>query len=166
MKRRFHSSRIGRTLPPLFVLVLVASLFEISCGTKGDGGIDEEVTSLGSYEVTAALAEIEGEFVDRADYDYAFVMKYKVLTTHRGAIDSEIIYVGHYNPLKPRDRVADARVPEVGGNLKRFRVGDIHRMALEVPIDEHYMGGIINRYFGQETGPVYWALWTNQVSGQ
>ena len=165
MKSLFHSSLLGRNLPPLFLFILATSLFAISCGTKADDGADEKVTSLGRYEVTAELAEIEGEFVDRADYDYAFVMKYKVLETHRGEIGSEIIYVGHYNPLKPRDGAADARVPEVGGNLKRFRVGDVHRMALEATIDEHYMGGIINRYFGQETGPVYWALWTNRVSG-
>jgi len=37
-------------------------------------------------------------------------------------------------------------------------------MALEVPIDDYYMGGIINRYFGEETGPIYWAVWTNQAS--
>lgn len=150
---------------PLMVVTIALGLLSTSCGTRIDDGSDENVTCLGSYEVTAELVDIEGEFVDRADYDYAFVMKYQVRSVHRGRIDSETICIGHYNPLKPRDRVADARVPEVGGNLKRFRVGDIHRMALEVPIDEHYMGGIINRYFGQKTGPVYWALWTNRVTG-
>jgi hypothetical protein len=36
-------------------------------------------------------------------------------------------------------------------------------MALEVPIDDYYMGGIINKYFGESEDPIYWALWTNLV---
>ncbi|MCB9782889.1 MAG: hypothetical protein H6751_07995 [Candidatus Omnitrophica bacterium] len=46
--------------------------------------------------------EIRGEFVNRADYDYAFVMKYKVLEVHRGKVDSDFIYVAHYNPETER----------------------------------------------------------------
>jgi hypothetical protein len=36
-------------------------------------------------------------------------------------------------------------------------------MALEEPLDEHYMGGIINKYFGNDPGPKYWAVRTNLV---
>ena len=57
----------------------------------------------------------------------------------------------------------DARAGDIGGNLKRFRVGDTQRLALELPIDDYYMGGIINKYFGQIDDPIYWAVWTNQV---
>ena len=96
-------------------------------------------------------------------YDYAHVMKYKVLQVHRGQVDTKTIYVGHYNPAEPRAGVADARVQEIGGNVRQFRVGDIHRMAMEVPIDDHYMGGIINKYFGEVDDPIYWAVWTNRV---
>ena len=46
--------------------------------------------------------------------------------------------------------------------LRQFRAGQVHRMALELPIDDHYMGGIVNKCFGQETGPLYWAVWTDQ----
>jgi len=136
----------------------------ISCAEKKNDGADAKVTTLGTVEVAAELVEIKGEFVDKPLYDYAFVMKYKVLKVHRGAVDVDVIYVGHYNPLKPRDQVADARVPDVGGNVKQFRVGDVHRMALDVPIDDHYMGGIINRYFEQGVGPIYWAVWTNRAT--
>lgn len=140
------------------------ALLCVSCTKKKDDGADPKVITLGTFEVTAELAEILGEFVDKPLYDYAFVMKYKVLKVHRGTVDADVIYVGHYNPLKPRDQVADARVPDVGGNVKQFRVGDVHRMALEVPIDDHYMGGIINRYFDQGVGPIYWAVWTNRAT--
>jgi hypothetical protein len=134
-----------------------------SCAKKTDPGVDAQVTSLGSVEVTAELLEIPGEVRNDPLYDYAHVMKYKVLTVHRGQVDKDVIYVGQYNPAKPRDAAADARVGQIGGNLKQFRVGDVHRLAMEVPIDDYYMGGIINKYFGQTEDPVYWALWTNRV---
>lgn len=133
-----------------------------SCGGPSQAPVvDENVTTRGHFEVTATLEEVRGEFVDRANYDYAFVMKYKVLEVHRGAMEGDTIYVAHYNPQKPRAEAADARVPDIGGNVRRFRPGDAHRMALEVPIDDYYMGGIINRYFEEYSGPVYWAVWTN-----
>lgn len=147
--------------PPAALLLLVLAL---SCAQQATTGEDAHVTTAGSIEITAKLVDVPGEFVNRPMYDYAFVMKYQVLAVHRGEVAGDTIYIGHYNPLKPRARAADARVPEVGGNLRKFRVGDVHRMALEVPIDDHYMGGIINRYFGKEdTGPIYWALWTNRA---
>jgi hypothetical protein len=34
-------------------------------------------------------------------------------------------------------------------------------MALETPMDDHYMGGIVDKYFGKHEGPEYWAVWTN-----
>jgi len=146
----------------LFFLLLV--LFGASCANKVDTGEDPNVTTLGSIEVTARLEEIRGDLIDDPLYDYAHVMKYKVLQVHRGEANKETIYVGHYNPAEPRASVADARVQQIGGNVRQFRVGDVHRMALEVPIDDHYMGGIINKYFGEIDDPVYWAIWTNRVT--
>ena len=149
----------------LSVLSLLCVLFLCtSCSKKPDTGEDDKVTTLGSIEVTAQLLEIRGKIIDDPLYDYAHVMKYKVLKVHRGKVNGDIIYVGHYNPAEPRSTVADARVPKIGGNLKRFRAMDIHRMALEVPIDDYYMGGIINKYFGQTKDPIYWAVWTNLVT--
>jgi len=137
----------------------------VSCAKKTEApAADPNVTTRGSIEVTAELAEIRGDLIDDPMYDYAHVMKYKVLQVHRGTVDKETIYVGHYNPAEPRGSVADARVQEIGGNVKQFRVGDVHRMALEVPIDDHYMGGIINKYFGEVNDPVYWAIWTDKAA--
>ena len=133
------------------------------CGPAPESGEDAEVRTRGSFEVTARLTEIRGELIDRPDYDYAFVMKYEVIEVYRGEVGEGALYVGHYNPIKPRSEAADERADDVGGRLLRFRVGDAHRMALERPIDDYYMGGIVNRYFGEETGPIYWAVWTNRV---
>jgi hypothetical protein len=151
-------AHINLLLSSLCVLVFCAS-----CSKKPDTGEDAKVTTLGSIEVTAQLLEIRGKIIDDPLYDYAHVMKYRVLQVHRGKIDGDIIYVGHYNPAETRNSVADARVREIGGNLRRFKATDIHRIALEVPIDDYYMGGIINKYFGESKDPIYWALWTNLV---
>ena len=40
----------------------------------------------------------------------------------------------------------------------------LHRMALESPMDDHYMGGIVDKYFGQRTGTSYWAVWTDRAA--
>lgn len=140
-----------------------------SCGKKSDGpggtGEDSKVTTLGTVDVTARLAEVPpGAIFKRELYNYATILKYEVMRVHRGTVNGDTIFVGHYNPFKPRPEAADQRVKGIGGNLKSFRAGQVHRMAMEVPIDNHYMGGIINRYFGQDTGPIYWAVWTNLVS--
>jgi len=152
-----------RRINILVIFMLCVLSLCASCSKKPDTGVDDKVTTLGSIEVTAQLLEIKGKIIDDPLYDYAHVMKYKILEVHRGKVEKDTIYVGHYNPAEPRSSVADARVSEIGGNLRTFRATDIHRMALEVPIDDYYMGGIINKYFGESEDQIYWALWTNLV---
>jgi len=120
----------------------------------------------GSIEVTAKLVEIpDGAIFDRPLYNYATVLKYQVLTVRRGNVKGETIYVGHYNPAKPRSEVADKRVHDIGGNLKAFRPGQVHHMALEGSMLDHFTGGILNKYSEEDTDPIYWAVWTDLVSG-
>ena len=147
----------------IFFLSAVILILYSACGSKKSTGVDEHVTSLGTVEVTAELVQIIGELVDRPLYDYVFIFKYKVLEVHRGEINSEYIYVGHYNPLKARSDVSDANSGKIGGDVKTFEGGDIHRMALDTPLDDFYMGGIINRYFDEIEDAPYWAIWSNQV---
>jgi hypothetical protein len=146
----------------LLALVLVLA----SCGKPSDGSNasaeDPHLTTNGTVEVTAKLVEVpEGAIFKRDLYDYATILKYQVVKVQRGQVTTNMLFVGHYNPWKPRAEAADKRVKGIGGRLKHFRAGDTHRMALEVPIDDHFMGGIVNKYFGKETGPLYWAVWTN-----
>ncbi len=123
---------------------------------------DPHLATNGTVEVTAKLVEVpDGSIFERDLYDYATILKYQVVQVHRGEVKSDAIYVGHYNPWKPRAEAADRRVKGIGGRLRQFRAGDTHRMALDVPIDDYFMGGIVNKYFGTETGPLYWAVWTN-----
>ncbi|HYG34213.1 MAG TPA: hypothetical protein VEC99_05490 [Clostridia bacterium] len=147
-------------------VLLVLSLLAMSCGPSGSAPVasskDSPVATNGTVEVTAKLVEIpEGAIFKRDLYDYATVLKYSVVKVHRGEVKADTIYVGHYDPWKARGEAVDGRVKNVGGNLKRFVAGQTHRLALEVPIEDHFMGGIVNKYFGQATGPIYWAVWTD-----
>jgi hypothetical protein len=112
--------------------------------------------------VTARLVEVpEGAIFKRDLYNYTTILKYEILKVHRGQIDAKTIFVGHYNPWKPRADAADRLVKDIGGDLKQFRAGQVHRMAMEAPLDDYFMGGIVNKYFGRDAGPLYWAVWTN-----
>jgi hypothetical protein len=144
---------------------LLALCMGVSCGSSDHvaaTGADPQVTTRGAVEVTARLVEIpEGAIFKRDLYDYATILKYQVLQVHRGQVQGDTIFVGHYDPWKPRGEAADRRIKGIGGNLRQFQAGQIHRLALDVPIEDHFMGGIVNKYFGRETGPLYWAVWTN-----
>ena len=143
-----------------FWLGLAVALATFSCAKRGDSGVDREVTTLGTIEVTAKLLEIPGPFPPNDLYNYAYVLKYKVLTVDRGKVEGDEILVAHYNPLKPRSAAQDEFSGKVGGHLERFRAGDVHRMALEAPLDNFWMGGVVDKYFEQK-GVRYWAVWTN-----
>lgn len=153
-------------LRPRFLLLLVLLSCAACAQQKNENAqaavASTEVTTRGSVEVTAELVEVpEGAIFKRDLYNYATILKYKVVQVHRGTVDGEYLYVGHYNPWKARSEVTDDRVQDVGGSVRSFRAGETHRMALEVPIDDYFMGGIVNKYFEQATGPLYWAVWTD-----
>ena len=148
-------------------LTSYASLILLLAGCGGPAptdGADPKVTAMGTIEVTAKLVDIPGTFPPNDIYDYAYVMKYEIVQVHRGEA-SGTIFVGQYNPLKNRAEAADERSGEIGGNVTRFRTGDLHRLALDVPIDNFCMAGIVNEYAEKEPSddPIYWAIWTNQV---
>jgi hypothetical protein len=147
----------------LAVVLITAACTERREGTAGSGP-DPELARRGSIEVTAKLVEIpEKAIFQREGYNYATVLMYYVQEVHRGRVKGKVIFVGHYNPAKPRSEAADRFVPDVGGNLKSFKAGQVHRMALEGSMLDHYMGGILNKYFGQHPDPIYWAVWTDLV---
>ena len=119
----------------LLPILLGAGGFGLSCGTFPDrNGEDSRVTTLGTIEVTARLIEIpEGAIFRRELYDYATVLKYEVIEVHRGDVIWDTIFVGHYNPFKPRSEAADQRVRIIGGNLHDFRTGQIHQRITPLP---------------------------------
>ena len=104
----------------------------------------------------------EGAIFQRQMYNYATILMYQVIQVHRGSVKGQIIFVGHYNPFKPRAEAADQRVPDIGGNLKSFAPGS-SRMALEGSMIDHFSGGSSTGTAGW-TLTDYWAVWTDLVS--
>jgi hypothetical protein len=147
----------------LLLAALALALSDKRSSASSSAGEDAQVKSLGNVEVTARLVEIpDGAIFQRDLYDYATILKYQVVAVHRGVVEKDAtIYVGQYNPWKSRAEAADKRAKGIGGTLRQFRAGQLHRMALETPMDDHFMGGIVDKYFGKHSGPAYWAVWTN-----
>jgi hypothetical protein len=148
-------------------LLVAVGLMSAACAERRENAAssDPELAKRGSIEVTAKLVEIPEKAIFRRElYNYATVLKYQVLEVHRGKVRGETIYVGHNNPFNPRSEAADKRAPDIGGNLKEFRAGQVHRMALEDSMVDHFSGAILNSYSEEDIDPVYWAVWTNLVS--
>ncbi len=145
-------------------LLLAVSLMVAACGGRSPG---HAPGTRGNIEVTAKLLEIpEGAIFDRPMYNYVTVLKYQVLEVHRGRVKGETIYVGQFNPAKPRSEAASPRVPDIGGNLKSFRAGQVHRMILDDTMldPEQFREGILNKYSEEDTDPIYLAVRTDLVS--
>ncbi|MGH7968079.1 MAG: hypothetical protein ACREIC_05060 [Limisphaerales bacterium] len=151
-----------------FLALLPLALLLIACDRKADSHTgsspDPALATNGTIEVTARLVEIPDGAIFKGDlYHYATILKYQVLKVHRGEVKGDILYVGQYDPWKARRDAADPRAKGIGGSLQRFQAGQVQHMALEVPIEDHFMGGIVNKYFGKTSGPLYWAVWTDRV---
>src|SRR5262245_29001277 len=132
--------RSGFLGPALGLLLVVQALSLAGCRPSADArATDPHFATNGVVEVTARLVEIpEGAIFQRELYDYATILKYAVVKVHRGELSpGATLYVGHYNPWKPRSEAADRRAPGIGGALRQFRAGELHHLALEAPIDDH-----------------------------
>ena len=162
------SLRTSRTV--VGSLLLAVGLMAAACAERREGAaararIPSSRSGAASRSRRNSSRSPRGRSSSDELYNYATVLKYQVLEVHRGKVKGQTIYVGHYNPFKPRSEAADRRVPDVGGNLKSFRAGQVHRMALEESMLDHFTGGILNMYSEEDTDPIYWAVWTDLVSG-
>ena len=132
-----------------------AAAAALACGCQGPRD---------TVEVTAQLLDVPpGAIFKRDLYNYATVLKYRVLCVHRGRVAEDVIYVAHYNPFKRRAEAADRRVRNVGGDLDAFLAGDAHRMVLVPDAEAHYMGGVVNLYLDQGASKPYWAVRTDRA---
>ena len=97
-----------------------------------------------TIEVTARLTKIPGKFPADDLYDYAYVMQYQV---EGGAMDKQTILVAHYKPRRARTDIDDAMKKVVGGSLKRFDVGALHRLTLTGTMREVWKGAVVDEFF-------------------
>jgi hypothetical protein len=111
--------------------------------------------------VKAELVDIPGLFPANDLYNYAYVMKYKVLKVLSGNYADTEILVGHYNPRFARAEIKDGLDSLVGGNLKSFQVGDVHYLVLS-SMESKWNGAIEDDFFTDKRTR-YWALWTDKL---
>src|SRR4029079_10123624 len=90
-------------------------------------------------EVRAKLVEIPSSFPPDDLYDYAYVMRYEVIG---GPMDKSQILVAHYKPRVPRNKIKDAAKLHVGGTLRSFAQGDVHKLKLSPELKKMWKGNL------------------------
>jgi hypothetical protein len=97
-----------------------------------------------TIEVTARLLKIPGKYPADDLYDYAYVMQYQV---EGGEMDKQTILVAHYKPRRARTEIDDNMKKVVGGSLKRFDVGALHRLTLTAKMRDVWKGAVVDEFF-------------------
>ncbi len=123
--------------------------------------LPEKPPVAGELVLAAELLEIPGSFPANDLYNYAYVMKYKVVKVVQGSFAESEILVGHYNPRFAREEITDDQNDKVGGNLKSYRVGDIHYLVLS-PLEGVWTGAVEDDFF-KDKSKRYWAAWADKV---
>jgi hypothetical protein len=100
-----------------------------------------------TVEVTARLVKIPGKFPPDELYDYAYVMQYQV---QGGPLDQQNILVAHYKPRRPRAAIDDGMKKHVGGSLRRFDTGALHRMTLTAKVRDVWKGAVVDEFFAAD----------------
>jgi len=110
----------------------------------------------GKLEVTAKLVEIPSSFPPDDLYDYSYVMKYEVT---EGKLKGQSLFVAHYKPTLKRKMIKDQMSKFVEGKLKRFKVGEVHKLTLDPDLQKIWQGAVIDDFFAQDRKSVrYWCL--------
>jgi hypothetical protein len=133
---------------------LILGLTALCVGTlapvaRGDG-------EPAPVEVTAKLVEIPSKFPPDDLYDYAFVMRYEVTG---GPLDKSSILVAHYKPRQPRSKVDGKMKPFVGGKLRSFNKGDVHKLKLSTDLKKIWKGPLVDEFAATDKKSIrYWCL--------
>ena len=120
-------------------------------------GISGSVRAEGApLEVTAKLVEIPSKLPPDDLYDYAYVMRYQV---QGGPLDKQFLLVAHYKPLQPRSKIKDKMKAQVGGKLRNFTVGDVHKLKLNPDLKSVWKGALVDEYAATDRKSIrYWCL--------
>ena len=107
-------------------------------------------------DVTARLVEIPSKLPPDDLYDYAYVMRYQV---EGGPLDKQFLLVAHYKPLLPRSKINDKMKSQVGGKLRSFTQGDVHKLKLSADLKQIWKGALVDEYSSTDRKSIrYWCL--------
>ena len=130
--------------------IFVAFLFVQAMPPPARADTDETLV------VTAKLVEIPSKFPPDDLYDYAYVMRYEVIG---GPLDKSSIFVAHYKPRQARSKIKDKMKDVVGGKLRSFTVGDVHKMKLAPDLKKIWKGPLVDDFAATDHKSVrYWCL--------
>jgi hypothetical protein len=105
---------------------------------------------------TAKLVEIPTKFPPDDLYDYAYVMRYQVTA---GPLEGQSILVAHYKPRQPRGKIKDKMKAFVGGKLRSFTAGDVHKLKLSPDLKKIWAGALVDEFAATDRKSTrYWAL--------
>jgi hypothetical protein len=118
-------------------------------------GISNSASAAEPLELTAKLVEIPSKMPPDDLYDYAYVMRYEV---QGGALDKQSILVAHYKPLQTRAKAKD-KMKQVGGKLRSFKQGDVHKLRLSADLKSIWKGALVDEFAATDRKSVrYWCL--------
>jgi hypothetical protein len=110
----------------------------------------------GEISVRAKLVEIPSSLPPDDLYDYAYVMRYEVIG---GPMDKASILVAHYKPRVPRAKIKDGAKLHVGGKLRSFAQGDVHKLKLSPDLKKLWKGALVDEFAATDRKSVrYWCL--------
>ena len=141
-----------RIRPFPFVLFAAFLLFVTSWVRPSFSEPDE----AGVIAVTARLVEIPSKPPPDDLYDYAYVMRYEVVG---GPLDKQALLVAHYKPLQPRSKIKGKMKEFVGGKLRSFTQGDVHKLKLSPDLKKIWKGALIDYFSATDHKSIrYWCL--------
>jgi hypothetical protein len=106
--------------------------------------------------VTAKLVEIPSSLPPDDLYDYAYVMRYEIVG---GPKDKQSLLVAHYKPRQPRSKIKDAMKAHVGGKLRSFTQGDLHKLKLSPDLKSIWKGALVDEFAATDRKSIrYWCL--------
>src|SRR5690348_13711514 len=136
------------------VLVSFAATASMALALPHDARGDANETA--PIDVTAKLVEIPSKLPPDDLYDYAYVMRYEVVG---GPLDKTAILVAHYKPLQPRSKIKDKMKEHVGGKLRSFSVGDLHKLKLASDLKKVWKGPLVDDFAATDRKSMrYWCL--------
>lgn len=107
-------------------------------------------------ELSAKLVEIPSKLPPDDLYDYAYVMRYQA---QGGPLDKQFLLIAHYKPLQPRSKIKDKMKSHVGGKLRSFNQGDVHRLTLSPDLKAIWKGALLDEYSATDHKSIrYWCL--------
>jgi hypothetical protein len=119
-------------------------------------GVARADAPTGEVSVRAKLVEIPSTLPPDDLYDYAYVMRYEVIG---GPMDKQSILVAHYKPRMPRAKIKDGAKLHVGGKLRSFTQGDVHKLKLSPDLKKLWKGALVDEFAATDRKSVrYWCL--------